>query len=147
MSRACVLPTCPPSKLSLFSPGIPCQRLCCQAAQAGVQQTAHQGADDSQLAKHKQYPRFYCPQLPPAAGMSVELEPEEAKHAVRVLRLQAGGACLDPQGMIGSTYWLHRTKMSSATFQAVVYGRLMVADVHSVPNSLSAPRAVPGACR
>lgn len=35
-------------------------------------------------------PRFYAPLLPSSAGGGVELEPEEARHAVRVLRLQAG---------------------------------------------------------
>jgi hypothetical protein len=41
-------------------------------------------------SSQKQYHRFYAPQLPPAAGISIELDPEEAKHAVRVLRLQPG---------------------------------------------------------
>jgi hypothetical protein len=41
-------------------------------------------------SSQKQCHRFYAPQLPPAAGLSIELDPEEAKHAVRVLRLQAG---------------------------------------------------------
>lgn len=54
---------------------------CCLAAQQ-QQYTA--------ASQHKQAPRFYCPQLPHAAGVSVELDPEEAKHAVRVLRLQTG---------------------------------------------------------
>lgn len=41
-------------------------------------------------ASGKQHPRFYCPQLPIALGSSIELEEEEARHAVRVLRLKHG---------------------------------------------------------
>ncbi|KAF6251642.1 ribosomal RNA small subunit methyltransferase E [Scenedesmus sp. NREL 46B-D3] len=40
----------------------------------------------------KQLPRFYAPQLPASVGAAVQLEPEEARHAVRVLRLKEGDA-------------------------------------------------------
>jgi hypothetical protein len=56
---------------------------CCRAVPSTQQQY-------TAASQHKQAPRFYCSQLPQAAGVSVELEPEEAKHAVRVLRLQTG---------------------------------------------------------
>lgn len=37
-------------------------------------------------------PRFYAAQLPAVVGGCIELDPEEAKHAVRVLRLRANDA-------------------------------------------------------
>lgn len=38
----------------------------------------------------KQYPRFYAPVLPQTVGSCIDLEPDEARHAVKVLRLKQG---------------------------------------------------------
>uniref|UniRef100_A0A383W305 16S rRNA (uracil(1498)-N(3))-methyltransferase n=1 Tax=Tetradesmus obliquus TaxID=3088 RepID=A0A383W305_TETOB len=45
-----------------------------------------------QQTAEKQLPRFYAPQLPTSIGAAVQLEPEEARHAVKVLRLKQGDA-------------------------------------------------------
>jgi hypothetical protein len=54
------------------------------------------GAATAELQQHKsaekQLPRFYAPQLPTSIGAAVQLEPEEARHAVKVLRLKQGDA-------------------------------------------------------
>ncbi|WIA32882.1 hypothetical protein OEZ86_006056 [Tetradesmus obliquus] len=57
---------------------------------------ASPGAATAQLQQQqtseKQLPRFYAPQLPTSIGAAVQLEPEEARHAVKVLRLKQGDA-------------------------------------------------------
>jgi hypothetical protein len=48
--------------------------------------------EQEQQAVDKQLPRFYAPQLPSSIGAALQLEPEEARHAVKVLRLKQGDA-------------------------------------------------------
>eukprot|EP00877_Chromochloris_zofingiensis_P002754 jgi/Chrzof1/1247/Cz01g46070.t1 len=50
----------------------------------------------------KQHPRFYAQTLPCYIGSTVELDPDEAKHAVRVLRLRPGDGVelCDGQGQL-----------------------------------------------
>jgi hypothetical protein len=68
---------------------------CCPFVQAAAASpsTAKDNHDhQQQQTAEKKPPRFYAPQLPTSVGAAVQLEPEEARHAVRVLRLKQGDA-------------------------------------------------------
>jgi 16S rRNA (uracil1498-N3)-methyltransferase len=65
-------------------------------------------------------PRFYAAQLPAVVGGCVELEPDEAKHAVRVLRLRANDAVelCDGSGRVVRCIVIHTDKTSAAVSPA-----------------------------
>lgn len=60
------------------------------AAATGQQQQQQEWQREEEQQHQQQRPRFYAPSLPDAPGGCVELSPEEARHAVRVLRLRQG---------------------------------------------------------
>lgn len=75
----------------------------CSALTAVRSSDCTDSQDSTTVAQSKQLHRFYAPQLPPVVGAAVELDPEEARHAMRVLRLQPGGhhTSVDVQYMTG----------------------------------------------
>lgn len=70
-----------------------CLQLPIHALQAAAASPGAATAEpQQQQTAEKQLPRFYAPQLPTSIGAAVQLEPEEARHAVKVLRLKQGDA-------------------------------------------------------
>jgi len=63
----------------------------------------------------KQLHRFYVPQLPTVVGAAVELDADEARHAVRVLRLKEGDAVelCDGKGGLVVCEIMHTDKQSA----------------------------------
>ncbi|KAF8067207.1 rsmE [Scenedesmus sp. PABB004] len=82
------------------APGRRCRHAAAACCGAGHQQpaagaAASRSSSSSSPQREQQQPRpprFYAPALPACVGGSVELDPDEARHALRALRLRPGDA-------------------------------------------------------
>jgi hypothetical protein len=94
-------------------------------AAAASPSTATNNQQQQQQTADKQAPRFYAPQLPKSVGAAVQLEPDEARHAVRVLRLKQGDALelCDGRGSLVQCKVAYTDK-ASATVSRSATGRI-----------------------
>jgi glucose/arabinose dehydrogenase len=111
-----------------------CPFKACSQAAAASPSTANSNQKQQQQQQQttdKQPPRFYAPQLPTSIGAAVQLEPDEARHAVRVLRLKQGDALelCDGRGSLVQCEVAY-TEKNSATVSAGALAERAVAAVH-----------------